>query len=58
MFSGLDSVLMMDANALEEVGQLFGVTQRTYSVIEAKALRKLRHPNRSRQGLREYMDPE
>src|SRR5262245_17365945 len=34
---------------LEEVGQKFGVTRERIRQIEAKALRKLRHPSRSRQ---------
>ena len=33
---------------LEEVGQIFGVTRELIRQIEAKALRKLRHPSRSR----------
>lgn len=40
---------------LEEVGQLFGVTRERIRQIEAKALRKLRHPNRSKR-LKEYID--
>lgn len=40
---------------LEEVGQAFGVTRERIRQIEAKALRKLRHPNRNRT-LREYME--
>ena len=40
---------------LEEVGQLFGVTRERIRQIEAKALRKLRHPNR-RKRLEEYVE--
>ncbi len=40
---------------LEEVGQLFGVTRERIRQIEAKALRKLRHPNRKRR-LEEYVE--
>lgn len=32
---------------LEEIGQLFGVTKDEIQLIEARALRKLRHPNRA-----------
>ena len=40
---------------LEEVGQSFAVTRERIRRIEAKALRKLRHPSRSRM-LRAFMD--
>jgi RNA polymerase primary sigma factor len=40
---------------LEEVGQLFGVTRERIRQIESKALKKLRHPNRSNY-LRPYLD--
>jgi RNA polymerase primary sigma factor len=39
---------------LEEVGQVYNVTRERIRQIEAKALRKLRHPTRSRK-LREYL---
>jgi len=41
-------------HTLEEVGQYFKVTRERVRQIEAKALRKLRHPTRSRQ-LRDYL---
>jgi RNA polymerase primary sigma factor len=40
---------------LEEVGRRFGVTRERIRQIEAKALRKLRHPSRSRK-LRDFLD--
>ena len=42
------------SKTLEEVGQLFGVTRERIRQIEAKALRKLRHPSRSRK-LKDYL---
>jgi RNA polymerase primary sigma factor len=43
------------ARTLEEVGQVFGVTRERIRQIEAKALRKLRHPSRSKK-LKDYLD--
>ena len=40
---------------LEEVGRVFNVTRERIRQIEAKALRKLRHPNRSKK-LRDFLD--
>jgi len=41
---------------LEEVGQIFGVTRERIRQIEAKALRKLRHPSRSKKLKEFYSD--
>ena len=43
------------ARTLEEVGKEFEVTRERIRQIEAKALRKLRHPSRSRK-LKDYLD--
>ena len=43
------------SRTLEDVGQEFGVTRERIRQIEAKALRKLRHPSRSRK-LKDYLD--
>ena len=40
---------------LEEVGQEFNVTRERIRQIEAKALRKLRHPSRSKK-LKDYLE--
>jgi RNA polymerase primary sigma factor len=42
-------------HTLEEVGRTFSVTRERIRQIEAKALRKLKHPRRSRE-LRSFLD--
>ena len=43
------------ARTLEELGREFNVTRERVRQIEAKALRKLRHPSRAKR-LRDYLD--
>ncbi len=43
------------ARTLEEVGKEFDVTRERIRQIEAKALRKLRHPSRSKK-LKDFLD--
>ena len=50
---GLDS--NGDVHTLEQVGTKFGVTRERIRQIEAKALRKLRHPSRSKQ-LKDFLE--
>ncbi|MFV8214659.1 sigma factor-like helix-turn-helix DNA-binding protein, partial [Streptococcus pluranimalium] len=49
---GLDDGKM---RTLEDVGKVFNVTRERIRQIEAKALRKLRHPSRSKQ-LKDFME--
>ena len=49
---GLDDGKM---RTLEDVGKVFNVTRERIRQIEAKALRKLRHPSRSKQ-LRDFIE--
>jgi RNA polymerase primary sigma factor len=44
-------------HTLEEIGSMFGVTKTTIQMIEAKALRNLRHPASS-DDLRQFIDGE
>jgi len=46
---------MNSDHTLEEVGQQFSVTRERIRQIEAKAIRKLKHPSRSR-ALRSFLD--
>ena len=56
MYYDYDLVLMTaEQEHLEEVGKVFDVTDERIRQIEAKALRKLRHPSRSKR-LKDFMD--
>ena len=46
---------MGESKTLEEIGKIIGVTRERVRQIEAKALRKLRHPSRSKK-LKDYID--
>ena len=50
-------IKMNTDHTLEEVGKQFDVTRERIRQIEAKALRKLRHPSRSEQ-LKSFLDIE
>ena len=58
IFAALEAPLgLIDGHqrTLEEVGKRFGVTRERIRQIEAKALRKLRHPSRSKK-LKDYLE--
>ena len=48
LFTGCDALMGGEETNLEEVGQEFKITRERIRQIEAKALRKLRHPSRAR----------
>ena len=52
---GISNFTAGTIKSLEEVGKVFNVTRERIRQIEAKALRKLRHPSRSKK-LKDYLD--
>ena len=52
---GFRDYVVINGNIIEEVGDVFGITRERIRQIEAKALRKLRHPSRSKK-LKDYLD--
>ena len=53
--TGVQTCALPISRTLEEVGKEFSVTRERIRQIEAKALRKLKHPSRSKR-LKDFLD--